>query len=535
MSKNTYNQPNRFMANNNYNRNNDNMNFHRNNNDNMNFHRNNNDNMNFHRNNNDNMNFPRNNYDNNNHFSNQQFNRILPNDPVSQNNNIYQPVASLNPYQNNWRIKVRCTAKENIKNWKNEKGEGKVFNVDLLDKDGTEIRATMFNDAVDKFYPIFAKDKVYFISRGVVRVAKKQFTHIKNDYSISLNIESEVQPVEDDNNIDTQHYKFIPLVSLSQIQPNEHVDVLAIVHEVNPCTTFTSLNSQREIKKRVLSVVDQSAKIEVTLWDNLAEEMNENQLVPGTVIAFKGAKVSNFGGRSLSATGNMEISPQLGKATELLQWWQHNENNPSSLQNNLTQRHNDGQNNTSLSIRRPLGELKDLNLSSNDKQGEYFNVVATITSIIYNPEHPPFYNAAPDKTNYAKVEPDGRGGYVCLKTNKTYSTCETRYILRFCVSDFSGQQWFHAFHDSATKILNRPANEVEKLLKDGHNSEYTSVFTSSCFKRYNFRVNARMTTFQDQLRIKYNVVAVHNVDCALETKELLNKINILQQMKNHRN
>jgi ssDNA-binding replication factor A large subunit len=45
------------------------------------------------------------------------------------------PLISLNPYQGNWVIKVRVTNKGNLRTYKNARGEGCVFNVELTDED----------------------------------------------------------------------------------------------------------------------------------------------------------------------------------------------------------------------------------------------------------------------------------------------------------------------------------------------------------------------------------------------------------------
>merc|ERR1719477_370754 len=55
-----------------------------------------------------------------------------------------QPVSSLNPYQSGWKIKVRCTKKDNMRHYHNQRGEGKLFGMDFLDAEGTEIRAVCF-------------------------------------------------------------------------------------------------------------------------------------------------------------------------------------------------------------------------------------------------------------------------------------------------------------------------------------------------------------------------------------------------------
>ncbi|KAJ0083153.1 hypothetical protein Patl1_11873 [Pistacia atlantica] len=48
---------------------------------------------------------------------------------------IVHPLVSLNPYQGNWTIKVRVTSKGNMRTYKNARGEGCVFNVELTDQD----------------------------------------------------------------------------------------------------------------------------------------------------------------------------------------------------------------------------------------------------------------------------------------------------------------------------------------------------------------------------------------------------------------
>lgn len=62
-------------------------------------------------------------------------------------------IANLTPYQNKWVIKARVSSKSNVRTWSNAKGNGKLFSMDLMDETG-EIRATCFNDAVDKYFDI---------------------------------------------------------------------------------------------------------------------------------------------------------------------------------------------------------------------------------------------------------------------------------------------------------------------------------------------------------------------------------------------
>ena len=106
------------------------------------------------------------------------------------------PIEGLSPYQNNWVIKARVTQKSEIKTWSNQRGEGKLFNVTLMDETG-EIRGTAFNLVVDELYPKLEEGKVYFVSKARVNLAKKKFSNLTNDYELSFERSTEVEEVSD--------------------------------------------------------------------------------------------------------------------------------------------------------------------------------------------------------------------------------------------------------------------------------------------------------------------------------------------------
>ena len=63
------------------------------------------------------------------------------------------PIANLSPSLRwDWRIKARVTKKGEKRTWKNDKGEGYLINVDLIDEEGTQIQGTLFKEIADKYF-----------------------------------------------------------------------------------------------------------------------------------------------------------------------------------------------------------------------------------------------------------------------------------------------------------------------------------------------------------------------------------------------
>lgn len=65
-----------------------------------------------------------------------------------------------------WKFKARVVKKPPLREYKNARGAGKIMNIDLIDREGTMIQATMFNETADKWFDKVHEDKIYIFANG---------------------------------------------------------------------------------------------------------------------------------------------------------------------------------------------------------------------------------------------------------------------------------------------------------------------------------------------------------------------------------
>ena len=68
-----------------------------------------------------------------------------------------------------WTIKVRVVQKSELRPFCTASGQGTIFTADLLDADGSQIRAKAFNQAADRLYQQLQLDTVVLVSAATIR------------------------------------------------------------------------------------------------------------------------------------------------------------------------------------------------------------------------------------------------------------------------------------------------------------------------------------------------------------------------------
>ncbi|EKD13869.1 uncharacterized protein L3040_005515 [Drepanopeziza brunnea f. sp. 'multigermtubi'] len=429
------------------------------------------------------------------------------------------PIEGLSPYAHKWTIKARVTQKSDIKTWHKPSSEGKLFSVNLLDETG-EIKATGFNDQCDQLYELFQEGAVYYISSPCkVQLAKKQFSNLSNDYELTFERDTVVEKAEDQADVPQIRYNFTGIGELQNIEKDSMIDIIGVLKEVADVNQIVSKTTQKPFDKRELTLVDESDfSVRLTIWGKSAVSFDA---IPESIIAFKGAKVSDFGGRSLSllSSGTMAINPDISEAHKLRGWYDsQGRMNTFQSHQNMSGAGAAGGRSDPL---KTIAQVREENLGMSE-QPDYFSVKATIVYIKQdNFAYPACLNDGCNK----KVIDMGDGSWQCEKCNVSHPKPEYRYIMSLNVNDYTGQLWLNCFDDVGRLVMGHSGDQLMELRENDTAAMEKAFETSNC-TTYIFKCRAKMDNFQDQTRVRYQVMNASPVNFVQEAKKLADLIKL---------
>jgi replication factor A1 len=435
----------------------------------------------------------------------------------------FTAISHLNPYMNRWTIKARLTSKGEIRHWSNQKGEGYLMSIELLDEAGGEIRGTFFKEAVDKYNPILEEGAVYSVSGGKIKAANKQYNNLNSDYEITFGNDTVIQPLANDSAIKAVQLTFCPIAELESKDVNSTVDVIGIVKDFQECSSIMT-KANRETQKRNLTLVDSSGvQVAVTLWGNHASRP-DHEFEGNPVVAIKSARVSDYNGRTLSTlnSSSVHFNLQEPEIVQLKQWWESVGQANAGFKSITSSGGAGGR--TDLNDVAARTEMENLSGLGRGEKPDYVNVKGRVAFIKHDQEQGPWYTACPTEGCNKKVVEDG-GGWHCEKCNRTHPNCVRRYILNLSVADPTGRHYFTAFNDIAQPLLGgRSADQLYEL-KENDNEEFENIFMEACFKEIVFCARGKMEMVADEQRLKFTILrAETNLDPAVESSNVLKAI-----------
>ena len=409
--------------------------------------------------------------------------------------NIY-PIEALSPYSHKWTIKARCTSKGEIKTWHNRNGEGKLFSANFLDESG-EIRATGFNDQCDMLYDLIQEGQVYYISSPCkVQIAKKQFSNLANDYELTFERDTTVEKAEEQDGVPQIRFNFTSIGDLQSVEKDTTIDVVGVLKDVAETSQITSKTTSKPYDKRELTLADNTGfSVRLTVWGKTASNFDTP---PGSVIAFKGVKVSDFGGRSLSllSSGSMTSYPDVDEGHRLKGWWDAQGSNENFATYAGMQGSTLGAAGGRGDPFKTISQVKDEQLGMSEEKPDYFSVKA---SIIYIKQDSVAYPACLSEGCNKKVVEIDPGKWRCERCDKEHPKPEYRYIIQVNVSDHTGQIWLSCFDETGRQLMGMSADDL-MAIREEDEKKFSEVFSEANCKTWNFKCKAKMDSFQEQQR-----------------------------------
>jgi replication factor A1 len=98
-----------------------------------------------------------------------------------------------------------------------------------------------------------------------------------------------------------------------------------------------------------------------------------------------------------------------------------------------------------------------------------------------------------------------------------------RYVLSVSVGDHTGQCWLSGFNDVGHLIIGLEAGQMEHL-KEEDEPRFRQTLSDATARMWAFSCRAKSDTYQDQVKVKYQILAAKPVDFVEAGKALVEDI-----------
>ena len=403
-------------------------------------------------------------------------------------------LSQISTFTKNICLYVKLTRKSFPRKFYNKttEKESHLLTFDLIDKNGFQMQAAIFDDTLEKFSPMLKEGNIYYIKGGYAKFNDKRFTNIKTDYKLIFDFNTQIMEV--DKNLDKifdkteEKINITKFVDLSNCKINQVINCLGYVLQIFPITVKPSRIGNVLIRKLILC--DSSMfKVQLTLWNKFTE-LDLNQ---GNILLLKCIRVGNYNNNiNISTVDNsiIEINPDLSNENcneyEELQKVINEGINEEDLkyinEYNITNITNNTENNRSLAnnniifISNLVNKLRDKysNNSSNTDNNlphKEISMNFTIKATVLEFEHS-------DK-NYYFACPSCRKKLVQKEEKFSCPNCENQinepilnYFLNLRVIDISGEHSLNLFGDQVNNLFGIDAKSYRNLIE---NKEYKKL------------------------------------------------------------
>jgi len=260
----------------------------------------------------------------------------------------------------------------------------------------------------------------------------------------------------------------------------------------------------------------------VTLWGQQAEEFDGSS---NPVVAFKGIKIGDFNGRTLSCFNStlIRLDPTETPRTIELRVWFDNEGKSMDLPD--LSKGADGGNRPATF--KTLAQIVAEGLGLGDKP-DYVSVKAMSTLV---KKETAVYMMCPEEKCGKKVVDENNGTYRCEKCNKTHNNFKWAYMISAEISDTTGTQWITVFRNEAEALLGVSAEEFGNYKLNQNESIIEDIIRKAMNRERIFKLRAKAEQYNDERKIKFTCMNVSEVDWPSHGRRLIDEIGQMEPLQ----
>ncbi|KRX04141.1 Nucleic acid-binding, OB-fold [Pseudocohnilembus persalinus] len=438
-------------------------------------------------------------------------------------NSEYTAILGLNPsIGQSFKIKARVTAKKDIKEFTSKGKPGKLFSFDLIDVEGTEITATCFGEAVDKFYDLVQQGQVYVFENGLIRENNNSTFNKPNKYVINFSPQSIIELTDDDQSIKQENFSFKTVEEFIQLKVKERADLCVYIKKAGELQSLKG----GQLMKRSLTLTDQSQQgIEYALFGDAA--LDEQTFKEGNLIILKDAGVGEFQGCKQISYPRKIIpeSDQIPQFQQLRQFLQQT-GGDFQIQQQVPQKAGSKKLiSTITEIEREARELEN-----NPEQVLYHNIFGYCTYI--KADGTLYYNSCSMPNCKKKVNLNTDEQFVCNTCNQIVQP-KARYVIpSLRIVDATGSLFVSCFDEAGEVLIGQPADEIKQLKEDSNQMEQAlkDELSKNQYKQFLMTIQSKVENYEGNSRIKHVIFSIkEQTNNVLEGNKILQQIQVYEQ------
>lgn len=458
-------------------------------------------------------------------------------------------LSQISTFTKNIALYVRLTRKNIPKSFYNKisQKEGKLLTFDLIDKNGSQMQAVIFDDVIEKFSPILKEGNIYYIKGGHAKFNDKRFTTIKTDYKLYFDFNTQIMEV--DKNLDNLFNKeeeklnITKFVDLINCEQTKLVNCISYVLQSFPGLAKSSNKGKNYLIRKLVLCDSSMFKVQFTMWNR----WTELDIKEGDILLLQNVKINNFNNNiSISTVDktNIEINPDLSnenyKEYDELQKVVNDGINKEDIkyisEYNITNTSPNADNrslgnNKIIYISSLIKQLYDRynnNINSNNQNDVSMNFTIKATVLEFEHSDKNYYYACP---NCKKKLVQNDDKFTCPVCESQISDAKLNYFLTLRVMDITGEHGINLFGDQVNNLFGIDAKSYSNLIENKEQKKLEEITNSIEYHCFYFNGKANIIKYGTRLKTQLFVYRFEKEDFTKEKKRIFGDIkNVLNSI-----